>query len=58
MEQRPSWEANRPSASQKILRILWKLKIYNRIHNIQPPVPTLSQTHLLHALIPLLEDSF
>jgi len=28
MEQSPSWDTNRFSASQEILRILWKLKVH------------------------------
>jgi len=40
MEQSPSWEANRFSASQEIPRILWNPKVHYRSHNSFLPVPS------------------
>jgi len=47
MEQSSSWEANRFSASQEILRNLWNPKVYH-IQKYPPPVPILSHLDLIH----------
>jgi len=48
MEQNPSWEANRFSASQEIPHILWNPKVHYCIRKFRPPVPILSHLDPVH----------
>jgi hypothetical protein len=48
MEQSPSWESNKFSASQKFPRILWNTNDLYLIHTSPPTVPILSQLDLVH----------
>ena len=47
MEQSPSWEADRFSASQENLLILWNLKVRYRILKCPPPVHIQSQINII-----------
>ena len=50
IEQSPSWEVNRFSASQEIPRISRNRKVDYHIHKCPQPVPILSQLDPVHAL--------
>jgi len=56
MEQSPTSETKRFSASQEVPHILLNPNVYYRVYKCPPPVPILSQTKAVHASsIPLLE---
>ena len=48
MDQSPSWEAKRFSASHEIPGILWNTNVLYRIHKCPPPIPILNQLDLVH----------
>ena len=52
MEQSPSWEADRFSASQEIPGILRNTEVHYRFHKRPPPVSVLSQIDPVHILTP------
>ena len=56
MDQSPSWEAKRSSASQEIPCILWNLQVHYRFYKDPPTVPILNKLNLIHAPIPFRED--
>jgi hypothetical protein len=52
MQQSPSWEANSPSASQEIPRLLWNANVHCRVHKRPPLVSLLSQMKPIYTFPP------
>lgn len=48
MEQSPSREDKRSSATPDFPRILWNAMVYCRLHKSPPPVPLLGQINSIH----------
>jgi len=49
MEQSPSWEVDKSTASQEIPHIVGYPNVYSRINKHTPPVPTLNQINTVYA---------
>jgi hypothetical protein len=49
MEQIPSWETSRFSASQEIPRILWNANVHYRVYKSPSPVRFLNHINAVHA---------
>ena len=48
MQQIPSWETNRFSATQEFPRLLWNPKVHYRIHKSPQPIPNLIRIDPVH----------
>jgi hypothetical protein len=49
--QQSFWEADSPSTSPKIPRLLWNPNVHYRVHRISRPIPILSQMNSIHFLL-------
>ena len=52
MEQTPSWQANRFSATQESVRILWNTRVQYLVYKRPPPVPILKHINPVRAFHP------